>query len=51
MRSARDLLSISDRIIGFAVHAGNVDGPTLCRMFNQATTKQGWPKRISLNIS
>lgn len=35
------------RIIGFAVHAGNVDGPTLCRMFNQATTKQGWPKRIS----
>ena len=35
------------RIIGFAVHAGNVDGPTLCRMFNQATTKRGWPKRIS----
>jgi len=25
------------RIIGFAVHAGNVDGPTLCRMFNDAT--------------
>ena len=22
------------RIIGFGVHAGNVDGPALCRMFN-----------------
>jgi hypothetical protein len=28
------------RIIGFAVHAGNVDGPTLCRMFNDATSRQ-----------
>jgi putative transposase len=35
------------RIIGFAVHAGNVDGPTLCRMFNDATPRQGWPKYIS----
>lgn len=35
------------RIIGFAVHAGNVDGPALCRMFNDATSGQGWPKRIS----
>ena len=35
------------RIIGFAVHAGNVDGPTLCRMFNNATSRQGWPKYIS----
>ncbi len=35
------------RIIGFAVHAGNVDGPTLCRMFNDATSGQGWPQRIS----
>ena len=35
------------RIIGFAVHAGNVDGPTLCRMFNEATYRQEWPKRIS----
>lgn len=23
------------RIIGFAVHAGNVDGPAVCRMFNE----------------
>ncbi len=35
------------RIIDFAVHAGNVDGPTLCRMFNEATYGQEWPKRIS----
>ena len=35
------------RIIGFGVHAGNVDGPTLCRMFNDATSDQGWPQRIS----
>lgn len=37
----------SRRIIGFGVHAGNVDGPALCRMFNDATSEQGWPQRIS----
>jgi len=35
------------RIIGFAVKAGNVDGLTLCRLFNQATSGQSWPERIS----
>jgi putative transposase len=35
------------RIIGFAVHGGNVDGSTLCRMFNDATAGQGWPKYLS----
>ena len=35
------------RIIGFAVHAGNVDGPAVCRMFSDATSGQGWPERIS----
>ena len=35
------------RIIGFGVHAGDVDGPTLCRMFNDATSGQGWPVRLS----
>jgi putative transposase len=35
------------RIIGFGVHAGNVDGPALCRMFNDATSQQAWPKYIS----
>ena len=35
------------RIIGFAVHAGDVDGPALCRMFNDATSGQGWPKHLS----
>lgn len=35
------------RIIGFAVKAGNVDGLTLCRRFNDATSEHGWPERIS----
>jgi hypothetical protein len=35
------------RIIGFAVHTWNVDGPALCRMFNDATSGQGWPQWIS----
>jgi transcriptional regulator of met regulon len=35
------------RIIGFAVHAGNVDGPAICRMFNHATSGQTWPLRLS----
>ncbi|MDB4542872.1 integrase core domain-containing protein, partial [bacterium] len=35
------------RIIGFGVHRGNVDGPALCRMFNDATSGQSWPGRIS----
>ena len=35
------------RIIGFAVHARNVDGPALCRMFNEATSEKSWPKYIS----
>lgn len=26
------------RIIGFGVHAAHVDGPILCRMFNEATS-------------
>jgi hypothetical protein len=35
------------RIIGFAVHVGDVDGPTVCRMFSYANSGQGWPKRVS----
>lgn len=35
------------RIIGFGVHEGPVDGPALCRMFNCATLRQGWPKYLS----
>ena len=35
------------RIIGFAVHVGDVDGPAVCRMFNEASSGQDWPKRIS----
>jgi transposase InsO family protein len=35
------------RIIGFAVRAGNVDGPTLSGMFNEATSGQSLPSYIS----
>jgi putative transposase len=35
------------RIIGFAVHAGSVDGQSVCQMFYHATAREGWPKRIS----
>ena len=35
------------RIIGFAVHSGNVDGPTICRMFSEAISGQARPLRIS----
>ena len=35
------------RIIGFAVHAGNVDGPAACWMFNDATSGNSWPERLS----
>jgi transposase InsO family protein len=35
------------RIVGFGVHAGDVDGITLCRMFNSAITSRGSPKYLS----
>ena len=35
------------RIIGFGLHDGHVDGPTLCRIFNDATKGQFWPKYLS----
>ena len=36
------------RIIGFGVHAGTVDGVSLCRMFNRAIRGQRWlPKYLS----
>ena len=35
------------RIIGFGVHAGDVDGVTLCRMFNTAIATQGVPLYLS----
>jgi putative transposase len=34
------------RIIGFGVHAGDVDGITLCRMFNSAILTKDAPKYI-----
>jgi transposase InsO family protein len=35
------------RIIGFGVHAGDVDGVALCRMFNKAISTQGVPHYLS----
>ena len=35
------------RIVGFAAHAGNVDGAALCCMFNKAISKQGIPHYLS----
>ena len=35
------------RIVGFGVQAAAVDGPALCRMFNQAISGQGLPTRLS----
>ena len=35
------------RIVGFAVHRGDVDGVGLCRMFNRATRGQAPPTHLS----
>ena len=35
------------RIIGFAVTAGDVDGPALCQMFNRAVSRRGIPRYLS----
>ena len=35
------------RIIGIGVHAGDVDGVALCRMFNRAISTMGTPKYLS----
>ncbi len=32
---------------GFGVHAGDVDGPALCRLFNQIISRSTLPRRIS----
>lgn len=37
------------RIVGFGVQAVAVDGPALCRRFNQAISGQGLPVRLSLD--
>jgi transposase InsO family protein len=35
------------RIVGFGVRCGNVDGPALCRMFQQGIRRQHLPKYLS----
>ena len=37
----------SRRIVGFAVHAGTLDGPTICRMFNRIVSGSGAPQYLS----
>jgi hypothetical protein len=37
----------SPELIGFGIHAGAVDGPSLCRMFNRAIRGAGLPKYLS----
>jgi len=39
------------RIIGFAVCAGDVDGPALCRMFNQIIAGHALPRYLSSDNS
>jgi transposase InsO family protein len=35
------------RIIGFAIHVGDVDGIAVCRMFNEAVSGMGVPRSLS----
>jgi len=35
------------RIVGFSVRVGEVEGPGICRMFNEATSKQPYPHYLS----
>ncbi len=35
------------RIIGFAINNGDLDGPSICRMFNSIISNQKIPRRIS----
>lgn len=35
------------RLIGFSVHVGDINGPDLCRMFNEAASKQPYPCYLS----
>ena len=37
----------SRRIVGFAVHAGDLDGPTTCRMFNRIISGSMAPRYLS----
>lgn len=39
----------SRRIIGFSVHPTDVDGPSLCRMFNQIISGEDLPRHLSFD--
>lgn len=50
MKSHRVLVVMDQftrQIIGFAVQAGELDGPALCRMFSRAVSDQGAPRYLS----
>jgi hypothetical protein len=44
---APDLRSSDRFIVGFTVHAGALDGPALCRMFNRIVSGSGAPRYLS----
>jgi putative transposase len=35
------------RIVGFGIQRGAVDGPVVCRMFNDAVSRKGMPRYLS----
>lgn len=37
------------RIIRFGIQCGGVDGPSLCRIFNEAISRQGVPRFLSID--
>jgi putative transposase len=41
------VMDVTCRIIGFGVAAANLDGPSICRMFNRAIAKQTPPQYLS----
>ena len=44
---ARRYGPVHSAIIGFGMHAGDVDGVVLCRMFNRAVSGKGEPRYLS----
>ena len=38
---------LTRRLIGFGIQTGDVDGPALCRLFNQAVSRRGAPRYLS----
>jgi len=43
------MVQFTRRIIGFSVHAGDLRGVGICRMFNKVSFKNGLPKHLSID--